>query len=140
MVPSNLIKPIVNIARKAALGVMRIYDNAQALEVSRKDDHTPLTQADVLSHDIILHELSLLTPEVPVLSEEGREISFKDRQRWSTYWLVDPLDGTKEFIRHSGEFCINIALIQDHVPVLGILFSPATMTCYTASPEIGARF
>ncbi len=140
MEASNLIKSLVAILRKAALDVMRIYNSSQTLEITCKNDLTPVTQADILSHEIILNELSHLTPDFPVLSEEGAEISFHDRQAWSRYWLVDPLDGTKEFIRHSGEFCINIALIQDHVPVLGVLFSPATMTCYTACPELGARF
>lgn len=140
MDPSNLVKPLLGIIRQSAIEVMRIYHSDQLLEVSAKLNQTPLTQADLLSHDIILNGLNQLTPEIPVLSEEGSDIAFEHRQMWGTYWLVDPLDGTKEFIRHSGEFCINVALIQDHVPILGVLFSPASMTCYTACQQMGARF
>lgn len=140
MDPSKLVKPVLDIVRQSALEVMRIYQNDQILEVKPKINQTPLTQADLLSHEIIQNGLNQLTPEIPVLSEEGGDIPFQDRQKWGTYWLVDPLDGTKEFIRHSGEFCINVALIQDHQPILGVLFSPTTMTCYTACQQMGARF
>jgi 3'(2'), 5'-bisphosphate nucleotidase len=102
--------------------VLEIY--AQDFSVETKADDSPLTQADLAAHRSLSDLLERLTPEIPMLSEESEEIAFETRRQWSRYWLVDPLDGTKEFIRKSGEFTVNVALIEDGVPVFGIVHAP----------------
>ena len=97
-----------------------------------------MTEADIAAHKIIVSALLKLTPEVPILSEESADISWGERQAWSTYWLVDPLDGTKEFIKRNGEFTVNIALIENHVPVLGVVFVPASGVLYSGAIGYGA--
>ena len=89
-----------------------------------KDDNTPLTQADKASHDFLLNELTKLTPNTPVLSEESSHIPFSIRESWEEYWLIDPLDGTRDFIDGSPDFCISIALIKNHYPDFGLIYSP----------------
>ncbi|HEY0179202.1 MAG TPA: 3'(2'),5'-bisphosphate nucleotidase CysQ, partial [Dokdonella sp.] len=92
--------------------------------VEQKDDRSPLTAADLASHHLIIEALGALTPDVPVLSEESAGISWDARSHWSRYWLVDPLDGTREFVKRNGEFTVNIALIDRHRPVLGVVQRP----------------
>lgn len=103
--------------------VLRIYRRDFAVE--HKADQSPLTEADMASHHALVALLEALTPEVPVLSEESGEIPFATRRKWSRYWLIDPLDGTKEFIGKNDEFTLNVALIEDGVPVFGIVHAPA---------------
>ena len=112
----------VAIARDAGAAILDVY--ARDFTVEDKPDHSPLTAADITAHRIIVRELARLTPELPVLSEEGAAIAWQTRRQWTTYWLVDPLDGTREFVKRNGEFTVNIALIQDGVPVLGVVFAP----------------
>jgi len=119
------------IARTAGAAIMRIYAGDFAVE--RKDDDSPLTAADLAAHRAILDGLHVLTPQIPVLSEESAEqAGWDERRRWARYWLVDPLDGTREFIKRNGEFTVNIALIHEHQPVLGVVFAPALDEMYWA--------
>lgn len=101
----------------------------------RKADGSPLTLADLASHKIIQQGLHELTPEIPIISEEGPAISFSQRSSWSKHWLVDPLDGTAEFIRGNGEFTVNLALIENHSPVFGIVGVPAQNLLFVGCPE-----
>lgn len=106
------------LARSAAAAILEVYAGSFAVET--KSDNSPLTAADMASHRIIVAGLCALTPEIPVLSEESAGIDWSVRREWDRYWLVDPLDGTREFVKRNGEFTVNIALIENHVPVLGV--------------------
>lgn len=134
--PAELLEPVIKIAVKAGQEILAIYDTKFAVE--HKEDRSPLTEADLASHNTILQGLSALTPEVPVLSEESKEIAFAERQTWQRYWLVDPLDGTREFVKRNGEFTVNIALIEGGKPVLGIVYVPVVKVLYYASKDQGA--
>ncbi|WP_110641175.1 3'(2'),5'-bisphosphate nucleotidase CysQ [Salinicola sp. CPA57] len=116
--------------------VLEIY--AQDFSVETKADDSPLTQADLAAHRSLSDLLERLTPEIPMLSEESEEIAFETRRQWSRYWLVDPLDGTKEFIRKSGEFTVNVALVEDGVPVFGIVHAPVLGATWWGDVERGA--
>jgi 3'(2'), 5'-bisphosphate nucleotidase len=138
MIPSDLISSVKEISQAAGAAILEVYNREGAIEVTIKDDHSPLTEADIAAHKIIVSALLKLTPDVPILSEESVDISWNERQTWSTYWLVDPLDGTKEFIKRNGEFTVNIALIQNHVPVLGVVFVPVSGVLYSGAIGYGA--
>lgn len=112
------------IARRAATAILEVYRSDFAVEC--KDDSTPLTAADLAAHRVIIEGLAALTPDLPVLSEESAAIGWSERSRWRRYWLVDPLDGTREFVKRNGEFTVNIALIDEHRPVLGVVQTPVT--------------
>ncbi|MDH5610905.1 MAG: 3'(2'),5'-bisphosphate nucleotidase CysQ [Gammaproteobacteria bacterium] len=112
----------IEIARQAGARILEIYNSDYAIE--EKDDKSPLTDADIAAHRTIIKALAALTPDIPVLSEESIKPSFEARQQWQTYWLVDPLDGTKEFIKRNGEFTVNIALINNHKSIIGIIHVP----------------
>jgi 3'(2'), 5'-bisphosphate nucleotidase len=133
---NSLLPDVSALARKAGAAILDVY--AQEFTVESKADRSPLTIADMRSHEIIVHGLQVLTPRVPVLSEEASEISFEERKQWQRYWLVDPLDGTKEFVSRNGEFTVNVALIEDHVPVLGVVYVPVRDTMYMATRGGGA--
>jgi 3'(2'), 5'-bisphosphate nucleotidase len=133
---ADLVPAIVALARRAGDAILTVY--GQQFEVTNKADQSPLTLADMHSHEIIVEGLRALTPQWPVLSEEASDISFDERRTWSRYWLVDPLDGTKEFVSRNGEFTVNIALISDHAPVLGVVFVPVSNTTYTGAAGVGA--
>jgi 3'(2'), 5'-bisphosphate nucleotidase len=124
------------LALAAGEAIMQIYDSP--FEVRRKLDKSPLTAADIAAHDLIVRELGRLTPELPVLSEESPEIRFSERQKWGSYWLIDPLDGTREFVKRNGEFTVNIALIREHQPVLGVVYAPVLEVLYYARRAAGA--
>jgi len=117
------INPIIEIAHQAGEAILKIYQQEE-FEQQLKSDNSPLTAADLAAHQIIIEKLQLLTPEIPILSEESSTISWEERKTWQRYWLVDPLDGTKEFIKRNGEFTVNIALIEAHTPVLGVVYAP----------------
>lgn len=119
---SRLTDATVAIARRAGQAILHIYESD--FDVETKADDSPLTAADRASHQIICDELTELTPDIPIWSEESATISFNTRSLWSEFWLVDPLDGTKEFIKRNGEFTVNIALIRDNEPVLGVVHVP----------------
>jgi 3'(2'), 5'-bisphosphate nucleotidase len=123
------IDEIISIAQKAGKAILEVY-NSENFEVEIKDDNSPLTKADKASNKIIEIGLNKLNPDIPILSEEGKEISFEDRRNWNMFWCVDPLDGTKEFIKRNGEFTVNIALIKNDLPILGIIYVPVTGETY----------
>jgi 3'(2'), 5'-bisphosphate nucleotidase len=127
---------LLKTALSAGEEILRYYDTDFSVE--RKSDGSPLTLADRASHKIIMNSLSGRYPSIPLLSEEGREIPFEERSRWETFWLVDPLDGTKEFIKKNGEFTVNIALIQNGMPILGIIYIPVRGIFYYAVKGSGA--
>jgi len=119
---SRLTQATVAIARRAGQAILNIYESDFSVET--KADDSPLTAADRASHELICKELREITPDIPIWSEESATISFNTRSLWSEFWLVDPLDGTKEFIKRNGEFTVNIALIRDNEPVLGVVHVP----------------
>jgi 3'(2'), 5'-bisphosphate nucleotidase len=131
------IEDVLSIARKAGERIMAIYGQSD-FHVETKSDHSPLTLADTTSHEIIKQELQKLYPEIPLLSEEGKSVPFKTRKQWPLFWLVDPLDGTKEFINRNGEFTVNIALIEKQQPVLGVMAAPVLDTLYYGKKGVGA--
>ena len=134
----KLILPqVVTIAEKAGEAVMEVYGQDDFATAYKSDD-SPLTRADITSHEIILQQLCALTPDLPVLSEESESLPYAERQSWRALWLVDPLDGTKEFIKRNGEFTINIALVEDNRPVLGVVHAPALDVTYFAAESVGA--
>lgn len=132
----DLLDRLVDICRRAGRAILDVYDSE--FEVSSKPDDSPLTQADLASHRVICDALKGLDPAIPVLSEESAEIPWPERARWRTYWLVDPLDGTKEFVNRNGEFTVNIALIEDGVPVAGAVHVPVSGTSYCGGAGLGA--
>lgn len=127
---------LIDIAHRAGREIMQVYETA--FETTYKDDKTPLTLADQKSHELIERELKLLYPDIPILSEEGKDIPYEVRKDWTTFWLIDPLDGTKEFIKRNGEFTVNIALIEGHEPVCGVIHAPAKKLTYYAMKGYGA--
>lgn len=135
---SRYLEPLKLLAKAAGAGILDLYYKSSQMAVRSKPDDSPLTDADILAHEIIVAALKELTPEVPVLSEEDCDIPFAVRQQWQRYWLVDPLDGTREYIRHSGEFSVNIALIDHQRPVLGVIYAPVTEEIFYASAGQGA--
>jgi 3'(2'), 5'-bisphosphate nucleotidase len=130
------IKEIVIIAKEAGNAIMQIYK--QNFEVKYKQDGSPLTLADKKANDIIENSLNQLSVSFPILSEEGKEIPYENRKHWEYFWLIDPLDGTKEFVKKNNEFTVNIALICKDTPVLGVVYAPALNICYWAKQDEGA--
>ncbi|MBZ2189214.1 3'(2'),5'-bisphosphate nucleotidase CysQ [Alcanivorax sp. JB21] len=120
-----LLEAVVTLAGQAGEAIRTIYERGD-ISVTRKADDSPLTEADMAAHHLIDAGLKALTPEVPVLSEESAAVDIAERLSWPLFWLVDPLDGTQEFIRRNGEFTVNIALIEDGVPVMGVVQVPVT--------------
>ena len=131
-----LIDDIIAISRRAGAAINRIY--REDFEVVQKQDASPLTQADLASHCLIRDALLALTPDIPFLSEESAALDYASRANWSEYWLVDPLDGTKEFIKRNGEFTVNIALVRDHEPVMGVVHVPVSGMTYWGMTGAGA--
>ncbi|ASF40734.1 3'(2'),5'-bisphosphate nucleotidase CysQ [Halobacillus halophilus] len=129
-------KVVVQAAIEAGNEIMKIYETD--FDVEYKEDESPLTIADQRSHEIIKAALQEHYPEIPILSEEGSQLSYDERKEWKQFWLVDPIDGTKEFIKKNGEFTVNIALIRDGKPVLGVVYAPALDDLYVADEEKGA--
>lgn len=127
-----MLEDICQLARQAGLEIMKIYTAEQPTRVEHKADNSPVTAADLAAHHVILAGLNTLSPEIPVLSEES-PTPWEERQHWQRYWLVDPLDGTKEFIHRNGEFTVNIALIEDGIPVAGVVYAPASDLMYLAA-------
>jgi 3'(2'), 5'-bisphosphate nucleotidase len=133
----SLLQPVSVIAREAGAAILEVYRRDDH-GVQRKADESPLTAADLAAHHLIHSALRALTPELPVLSEESAAVPWSLRQTWSRYWLVDPLDGTKEFINRNGEFTVNIALVDNGVPVLGIVYVPTLDLLYSGAQGLGA--
>ena len=128
--------PMVSLAIQAGARILDYYRDG--FDVEHKSDMTPLTEADIAAHEIIEAGLNKLTPDIPVLSEEDCKIPYETRKQWDLYWLVDPLDGTREFIRHNDEFSVNIALIENGKPIMGLIHAPELECCYFASRGLGA--
>lgn len=122
---------------KAGEAVMEVYESGD-FNVEYKADTSPLTQADKASHQIIYDGLVSLTPSLPVLSEESKLVSYQVRKKWTRYWCVDPLDGTKEFVKRNGEFAINLSLIEENKPILGIIYAPVTKIFYYGMDHYGS--
>ncbi|MES9968098.1 MAG: 3'(2'),5'-bisphosphate nucleotidase CysQ, partial [Sedimenticola sp.] len=120
------IEQLIDIARQAGDAILDIYNSD--FSVQEKADNSPLTEADLAAHTLITARLAEMTPEIPLLSEESADIAYETRSGWNRYWLIDPLDGTKEFIKRNGEFTVNIALIDDGQPVMGVVHVPVTGT------------
>jgi 3'(2'), 5'-bisphosphate nucleotidase len=131
-----LVEKIVEIAKDSGEAVLEIY--SRDFEVEFKDDKSPLTEADKVSNEIICENLEKLYPEIPILSEENKTVPFETRKEWVEYWCIDPIDGTKEFIKKNDEFTINIALIRNGIPVLGVVYAPAIGKIYYAEEGKGA--
>ena len=132
---SDQLLTIIEIARQASVAILNVYDSEFSVE--HKADDSPLTQADLASHQCIETGLAAAS-DWPVLSEESAQIPWETRSAWETYWLVDPLDGTKEFVKRNGEFTVNIALIHQHRSVLSVVLAPVLKTVWFASEQGGA--
>lgn len=136
---SKLLNQLTDIAHRAGDEIMRIYgDAAQSSQVDYKVDNSPLTIADRRSHEIIVEALANQFPAIPILSEEGATIEYATRKQWASFWLIDPLDGTKEFINRNGEFTVNIALVERQRPVVGVVYAPVFGKAYCGSLDAGA--
>ena len=122
-------------AFEAGRAILEVYRSSD-FRVEQKDDKSPLTLADKRSHDIIVKHLG--NSDIPILSEEGKDIPYQERKRWKSYWLIDPLDGTKEFIKKNGEFTVNIAIIRDRKPAAGVIYVPDKNILYFALKNIGS--
>jgi len=125
----------IDAALKGGIAIMEVYD-ANDFQIEKKADESPLTIADKKAHNSIVEILE--RTDYPILSEEGKRLAFKDRKEWNIFWLVDPLDGTKEFIKRNGEFTVNVALIENGHPVLGVVYVPVFGSLYFASKSMGA--
>ncbi|ACH67343.1 MULTISPECIES: 3'(2'),5'-bisphosphate nucleotidase CysQ [Aliivibrio] len=134
---SHLIPEVINIARASGQLILDIYEKGD-FEEFIKSDETPVTSADLAAHKLIIEKLSQLTPDIPILSEEDAGISLEQRAQWERYWLVDPLDGTQEFIARSGDFATIIALVENNRPVMGVVYGPVSGVTYYAYEGKGA--
>ncbi|MFT5467953.1 MAG: 3'(2'), 5'-bisphosphate nucleotidase [Verrucomicrobiales bacterium] len=130
------IDTIIEIARRAGEATMEIYQREFSIE--EKEDRSPLTEADQKSNEIIIAGLLEAYPEIPTISEEIKALPYEERKTWDRFWLIDPLDGTKEFIKKNGEFTVNIALIDGGIPTLGVVYQPAAAVLYYGSKGKGA--
>jgi 3'(2'), 5'-bisphosphate nucleotidase len=138
MVTPALRSAVIELAREAGRATMRYYDGAEDAGVREKDDRSPVTLADEVAHDILVRGLARLDPDTPVVSEEAESAAFERRRDWRKFWLVDPLDGTKEFIKRRAEFTVNVALIDEGEPVFGVVLAPALDLLYWAVKGGGA--
>jgi len=134
--PATLLDLALALAVEAGGRILEIYQSDFA--VTHKGDESPLTAADLASHKLLVASLKQHSPQLPCLSEEGADIPHAVRARWTRYWLIDPLDGTREFVKRNGEFTVNIALVENHQPVLGVIHAPVTGATYGAAVGLGA--
>lgn len=134
----TILNNLITIATTTGKEVLNIYNSRKELNIFRKEDKSPQIEADLVSHHTICDELKRLNLAFPILSEESAKIEASERLSWDRYWLIDPLDGTKEFINRTGQFTINIALVENHKPVLGVVYVPVEDICYYAGEKIGA--
>ena len=131
----ELLKCAILAAVEAGKAIVKIYES-ENFQIEFKGDSSPLTRADKAAHNII--EKYLLETDIPILSEEGNHEGYEIRKHWKRLWIVDPLDGTKEFIKRTGEFTVNIALIEDGYPIAGVVFVPVTQTLYYGDVDNGS--
>ncbi len=134
-----LVMPLLDLCREAGEAICAHYRTSSAGDFDAKSDDSPLTQADIASHDILQAGLSALQNDIPFLSEESSEAEIAGRRQWRRYWLVDPLDGTKEFLARTGEFTINVALVDTHRPVLGVVYLPLERVACVGIPGVLAE-
>lgn len=132
----NLLPKVCELSITAGEKIMEIYESD--FSIRTKDDNTPLTDADMAAHNTIVDGIITISPDIPILSEESDKIEFSVREKWDTYWLIDPLDGTKEFINRNGEFTVNIALIHEHKVIMGVVYAPVKQLLYYAGKNLGA--
>ena len=132
----ELLDPVIQIAYQAGKVIMEVYDAGFSIE--EKSDQTPVTEADVAANKIIEASLKELTPHLPILTEEVKPTPYLERKKWARYWLIDPLDGTREFIKRNGEFTVNIALIDGDESVMGVVYAPVIGVIYYAAKGQGA--
>jgi 3'(2'), 5'-bisphosphate nucleotidase len=132
----DLLDAVLDISRRAGEAILEVYGTDFSVEA--KADRSPLTEADLRAHRVIVEGLAALTPDLPVLSEESASVPYRTREGWGRYWLVDPLDGTKEFVSRNGEFTVNIALIEGHAPDLGVVYAPVKEVAYLGGVRLGA--
>ncbi len=118
-----MLQQICELAQEAGYAIMETYNAQEPLQVEHKSDNSPVTEADIAAHKVIAAGLTRIAPDIPQLSEEDL-VDWSVRQHWQRYWLIDPLDGTKEFINRNGDFTVNIALIENGVPVMGVVYAP----------------
>ena len=133
---NQLLLEVTALAREAGRAILEVY--ASSFSVKEKEDRSPLTEADLRSEKLILAGLRRIAPEIPVLSEESVQLPYSTRKHWSRLWIVDPLDGTKEFVQRNGDFTVNIALVDNHRPVLGVVHAPVHERDYFACEGVGA--
>ena len=127
---------IIEIAERAGSIILNIYQGD--FEIKEKADQSPLTEADMASHNFITENLKLLHPSIPLLSEESLDAEMAERMSWESYWLIDPLDGTKEFVKRNGEFTVNIAYVENHRPVFGVVHAPVLGVTYWGGADIAS--
>ena len=132
----ELLDPVIQIAYQAGKVIMEVYD--AGFSVEHKSDHTPVTEADMAANKVIVSSLKELTPHLPILTEEAKPTPYSQRKKWERYWLIDPLDGTREFIKRNGEFTVNIALIDGDESVMGVVYAPVIGVLYYAAKGQGA--
>ena len=135
-ITEEIIQGVVALTRQAGSAIMEVYKTD--FDIKIKDDNSPVTAADTKANAIVSEGLKEINPEIPILSEEGRDIPFEERSKWETFWLVDPLDGTKEFIKKNDEFTVNIALLKKNQPVFGVVYAPALDILYWGCQDKGA--
>src|ERR687896_1018177 len=138
MVTAHLRTAVTGLAREAGRATMTYYVGKAASQVREKEDRSPVTLADEVAHDILVDGLRAIDPATPIVSEEAQAAAFETRKVWRRFWLVDPLDGTKEFIKRRAEFTVNVALIEGGEPVLGVVLAPALDLLYWAVKGEGA--
>lgn len=138
MVDITLVDRVMALCRRAGEAIIEVYTRSESLNIQTKADDSPVTAADLAAHRILQSGLEALLEGVPVLSEESALPPFAERQRWQRYWIVDPLDGTKEFINRNGEFTVNVALIERGRPVLGVVYVPVSGVTYAGAEALGA--
>eukprot|EP00163_Fabomonas_tropica_P029178 TRINITY_DN6175_c0_g3_i1.p2 TRINITY_DN6175_c0_g3~~TRINITY_DN6175_c0_g3_i1.p2 ORF type:complete len:256 (-),score=25.45 TRINITY_DN6175_c0_g3_i1:329-1096(-) len=134
---SSILPDVIKVADEASEKVLHIYQSD--FKVDYKEDQSPVTAADIASHDIILKGLRNISRDIPILSEEGADITWEERRHWRRFWLVDPIDGTKDFTQRNGEFTVNIAMIEDGVPVMGVVIAPALKEAFWGVVGEGAH-
>lgn len=137
LINRQLMDAVIELAAQAGAAILDVYEQ-EAFSVDNKSDDSPLTAADLASHRVLVEGLRRLTPDIPVLSEEAEIPQFSERSSWPRYWIIDPLDGTKEFVKRNGEFTVNIALVDEHIPVLGVVYVPVTRLTYSGLAGVGA--
>jgi len=138
MLENKLLDQVITLAQNAGQKILEVYQQSEGLEIKNKSDDSPVTAADLAAHAILHPGLEQLLPNVPVLSEESLLPPYDIRKSWRRYWIIDPLDGTKEFIKRNGEFTVNVALIEEGIPVLGVVHVPVLEITYAGQAGSGA--